>query len=151
MSLAASCMHMLYAYTYFNSKTFSQSEKIDDIVYIGHANATDGGDPANALVTVQSGAAWTLSIAEKDGVNGTFELQQNAAAAITNITVSSKDGAGHLILAKDAVVSHICSFKLGRVSGSIGRLEINGGEISLDSSSKAALTSMQVGYDYHGS
>jgi len=164
---------------YFNSKTFSQSEKIDDNVIIGHENATDGGDPSNALVTVKSGAVWTntqtvvlgqtpgsakltveggasvnfetLSIAEKDGVNGTFELQQNAAAAITNITVSSKDGAGYLILAENAVVSDICSFKLGRVSGSIGRLEINGGKISLDSSSKAASTSMQVGYDYHGS
>lgn len=43
ISVAACCMHMLYADVYFNSKTFSQSEKIDDIVIIGHENATDGG------------------------------------------------------------------------------------------------------------
>ena len=183
ISVAASCMHMLYADVYFNSKTFSQSEKIDDIVYIGHENATDGGDPANALVTVKSGAVWTntldvilgatagtakltvesgaavnfgtLKIAETAGVIGTFELQQNASASITNMRVASlhdiKDKSGLLYLAEGASISDVRSFNLGSIASSIGRLEIKGGEIYLDSTKNAASTSMQVGYDYHGS
>ena len=178
ISLAASCMHMLYADVYFNSKTFLQSEKIDDIVYIGHENATDGGDPANALVTVESGAAWTntktvilgkyagtaqltvksgasvnfetLSIAEKPCANGTFELQENAFATVSNLSVaalSSSEKEGRIQLAENSVVSNVYRLGLGRsyVSGSIGRIELNGGRIYLWSTNGAPEISMEVG------
>ena len=120
ISVAACCMHMLCANVYFNSKTFLQSEKIDDIVYIGHENATDGGDPANALVTVKSGVAWTnteqvilgkyagtaqLTVESGASVNfntllmadyshascrGILELQNNAVVSVSGITAPGK-------------------------------------------------------------
>jgi T5SS/PEP-CTERM-associated repeat protein len=177
---------MLYADVYFNSKTFSQSEKIDDIVYIGHADAKDGGDPANALVTVKSGAVWTntqsvvlgatangksrLTVESGGAVNfatlmfptnqnmigghGVFELQENAKAVISNITVfyASKKlvgNSGVISLADGSSISGICSFKTGSTN-CVTRVEIEGGKLEFDSSENAARESMRLGDDYHG-
>ena len=63
VALCAICVAVvscgLRADDYYNSKTFSASETTSAKVYIGHANATDGGSASDALVTVQNGATWT--------------------------------------------------------------------------------------------
>ena len=111
ISVAACCMHMLYADVYFNSKKFSQSEKIDDIVYIGHENATDGGDPSNALVTVKSGAAWTNTEQVTLGKTaGTAQLTVESGASVNFNTLLMADKydtrcRGILELQNNAVVS----------------------------------------------
>ena len=49
----------IFADVYYNNKTFDVSETTEGKVYIGHANAADGGMASDALVTVKNGATWT--------------------------------------------------------------------------------------------
>ena len=49
-----------FADVYYNSKTFTELETTEGKVYIGHANATDGGSASDALVTVKNGATWSI-------------------------------------------------------------------------------------------
>ena len=187
LTCAASIMQIACADVYYNNKTFSQSETVNEIVHIGHADATDGGDPANALVTVKSGAVWTntqsvflgatangysrltvkggasvdlatLTIAmgagNESGIHGVFELQENAKAVITNITVVYNKkklvgNTGVVRIAQGASISGICSFNAGSTN-CITRIEIDGGEMEFDSSENAAGVSMYIGSDYRG-